>query len=193
MGKIFFVRHAQSQFNAGSTEQFNSDLSPRGKDQAHRLALAGREKIGAKPESFIGIVSPYNRCLQTAYKFWTMNGVKFRVDTRIGESPEPVHKHQSTEIIKKACEYTLFDWSMFGNKNTINYDDESDADYGTRINDFIASLEKDKNYFIVSHMTPITHMVRQMCFGGRREPMTITNASMTLIEDGVPVYIGLES
>ncbi len=191
MGKILFVRHAQSKFNAGETEQFNSDLTSRGHEQARRIGLGVKSHI-KEPEKWIGITSPYNRCLQTTLLVWTGCGVRFAVDPRIGESPETIHKRQTTEIIKKEVEYQLLDWGMFGGKNSINYDDETDEAYHGRIKAFLESLDKRRDYLIVSHMTPITHMVRYLCFEGRKEPMTIPNASLTIIEDGKPVAIGMD-
>lgn len=189
MGKIFLARHAQSLFNAGETEEFNSQLSKKGHEQAHRLAMSVKELV-KPPEDYIGIVSPYNRCLQTAHKVWNLTGIKFRVRRAVGESPEEVHRGRSTSILKKEEEFSCFDWSGF-NGPSLNYDLESEEEYMARVQMFCESLADNKNYIIVSHMRPITHMTRILAFGGRKEPMTITNASLTLIEDGKPVYIGM--
>lgn len=192
MGKIFFVRHGQSEFNAGLTAAFNSEITPKGMDQATRAAMMLRDEI-RNPEEFTGLVSPYIRCLQTALVIHKYTGIKFKVDHRVGETPEEVHRTQSAAIYTNSNHFPDFDWSRYATAQfltTVDYTGETEEVYRRRLDDFLKVLKDDAHYVIVSHMTPTVHMIREICFEGKRENITIGNCSISLIEDRKPVYIG---
>lgn len=190
MAKWYFVRHGQSQYNAGLTTAFNSEMTQKGIDQATRAAMTLRDDI-KNPGDFVGIVSPYTRCLQTALIISKYTGIKFKVDHRPGESPEEIHRN-GAQIFSGPHAFPDFDWSKFGDRYwpVVDYTGESETTYKERIVDFLKALKDDQNYVVVSHMTPTVHMLRELCFEGKREDLTIGNCSISLVEDRKPVYIG---
>lgn len=187
MSRIFIIRHGQSEYNAGLTGVFNSELTAKGIVQAQRAGLTLKEEMGGL--EYEGIFSPYIRCVQTTASIHKYTGINFKVDERIGERPEEVHRKNYHCFVPNYNRlFGQFDWSEFSGAS---YEDESEEAYHQRLDEFISSLNKDKNYVIVSHMTPTKDMIIKLCPDVDRD-FRITNCSLTLIENRVPVYIGKE-
>jgi broad specificity phosphatase PhoE len=185
MSRIFIIRHGQSEYNAGLTTAFNSELTAKGIVQAQRAGLTLKEEMG--DFEYEGIFSPYIRCVQTAASIHKYTGINFKVDAKIGERPEKVHRDEYYCYVPayKGL-FGQFDWGEF---KSHDYGRESEEAYNKRIDEFLSSLNKDKNYVIVSHMTPSKDMVLKLCPDIDRD-FAITNCSLTLIENRLPVYIG---
>lgn len=50
---------------------------------------------------------------------------------------------------------------------------------------YVEFLKGSKDDVItVSHMTPIVHMLRELCYEGRREQIRVDNCSLFVVEDG---------
>lgn len=179
MSKIYFVRHGQSQFNAGITTQFNSELTSKGLKQAKEVAKKLKEAVG-----FTGYVSPYLRCLQTAMIIQRETGIKFTVVYELGESPEEIHKGFSCTVYSQKHLFPEFTWD---NRYSYVYRENKET-YNNRIDVFLKKLTG--NLVVVSHMTPITHMINKICFNGKDSPMKIGNCSVSLIENNKPIFIG---
>lgn len=184
MSKLVLVRHGQSEFNAGLTRQFNSGVTPKGIIQANNAGMILRDLVD---KSYIGYVSPYHRCLQTALTIIGYTDVTFKVCHLVGEKPEKIHL-QSSFVSNSVLSYPDFDWTGCAG---YDYSNESDERYQTRLSDFVKMLEPDKNYLVISHMTPIADLIRKIT--GETKEITIPNCSISLIEDGKPVFIGRES
>jgi broad specificity phosphatase PhoE len=178
--KWYLIRHGQSKFNAGLTDAFNSSMTEKGLDQACRAGLTMKEICEMQKVDFIGLVSPYYRCLQTAMHIKAYTGLKFKVTPLLGESPEEIHKDVD-QIIDKDTNFP-FDWSEFG--ESYNYHETKD-EYIARIKRFVESLD-DKNYVIVSHMSPIRAMLKMLC----DIDVQISNCSISLIENRKIIYAG---
>jgi broad specificity phosphatase PhoE len=208
MAKKILVRHGQSEFNAGISQVFNSELTIKGIEQANRVCLSLKEEI-KDPDSFIGYVSPYTRCLQTAMAINHQLGIKFKVRYNIGESPEEVHKRNAW-VGKADYQFSMFDWDDWApGKNdkwsSYNYTNEAEEAYLKRLREFQPILENNENVLVVSHMTPILQMIKDVCFDGNsipedsrpdpkwRVPVLIPNCSITVIEDKKPIYIGRDT
>ena len=173
-----FIRHGQSRFNAGLTDDFNTSLTPLGLEQANRVAMVLRKEIDA---TFIGYVSPYARCLQTALQI----GLKFTVTSLVGETPEEIHRHLPALIHNDSAKFPDFDWSGF--PEFCDYTEETEAKYKERLTAFL-EITKDKNVVVVSHRTPIADMLRVIC--GTHKPYAIGNGSISLAENGKLIYVG---
>ena len=187
--KTYFVRHGQSEYNVGLTDKFNSNVTPKGIEQATRAAMTLRDEI-TDPETYQGYTSPYVRCLQTARILQQRTGIKFKVVQEIGETPEEVHRNVSALVYRLEDLYPEFDWRHFP-KASYDYGNESDQAYLDRLNAFLKTLAGEtRNTLVCSHMTPTIHMIRAICFNSGDEPLTINNCSITLIEDKKPIYIG---
>jgi broad specificity phosphatase PhoE len=188
--KYYIVRHGQSEFNAGLTDRFNSEVTIKGLDQASKAGEYLAKEI-TNPQDYVGYVSPYTRCLQTALAIHYRTGIDFVPMGELGESPEDIHgrdKSQNLSVWNMSGHFPTFDWTEFG----FQYDyHENRETYLSRLDRMIETMNATgKNLIVVSHATPIADLIRKICFDGRNEPMTIANCSITLIEDGKPVYIG---
>lgn len=189
--KWYFLRHGQSEFNAGITTGFNSEMTPKGMEQAKRAALILKDALGEDVKAYDGWVSPYIRCLQTAVTVQALTGLGFMVAKELGESPEPIHRRRHPYIFRADGLFPTIDWGDLPRyPRQINYDEDA-AEYNNRIRSFVELLKhRGRDAVIVSHMTPIIDMLRLICFEGRDEPLTIMNCSVSLVEDGKPIYIG---
>lgn len=190
MAKWFFLRHGQSEFNAGITTAFNSEMTPKGMEQAKRAALILKHDIG-DIKAYDGWVSPYTRCLQTALSVQASTGLGFKIKKDLGESPEPIHTKSPPYIYRADGLFPTLDWGDTPKYPAYISYVEDVMGYKARIKQFVDLLrERDKDAVIVSHMTPIMDMLRMICFEGRDEPLTIMNCSISLVENGKPIYIG---
>lgn len=183
--KFYLVRHGESQFNAGITDAFDSGITDKGHTQAIRAAMTLREEVTG---DYIGYTSPYLRCLQTAMHIAQCAGIKFIVTPLLGETPEEIHRNVPTVVHNNAKWFDHnFDWSSF--PPTYNYGVETDEQYQQRMYQFIKIL--DKNCVVVSHRAPITFLLRHLCYGGKNKELNITNGSISLVENDLPVYMGV--
>lgn len=178
--KIYFIRHGQSDFNAGNTTIFNSELTPKGIEQAYRVALGLDIN-----ENYKAYTSPYTRCLQTAMSIQNRFGITFTADLRLGESPEKLH-YSTCYVYKANFVYPTIDWSNYPD---VHYYKETQEEYKARLKSFIVELRDD--CVLVSHMRPIVDMI-EMFTGQVIDPLLIKNGSISLLENGQIKYLGLE-
>lgn len=189
MTRIYFCRHAQSEFNAGLNRNFNSAITPQGIEQAHRLGshLKNRDLKG-----YVGYVSPYYRCLQTALVIYQYTDLKFKVLSGLGETPDEMHRSYGV-VYGAGNAFPEMDWSAFPGENRGYYDYRETMDqYRDRLHKTLDEIVKGPNAVIVSHMTPIRHMIQRLCYEGREESLQIGNCSVSLVENGHPLYVGMQ-
>lgn len=182
--KYFFIRHGQSEYNAGLSVMQDSSLTDKGVLQAQRVALFIKEFLD---KDFKGFVSPFVRCLQTALPILKSTDVRFHVDSNLGEAPCYMELIQPgiKSITNRSNSYLDFDWSKIA-EGSIVYDETEEA-YNQRLIGFVKSLPEKS--IIVSHMCPIQDMLRYLCPHDTTADMKINNASISLVEDGRPIYI----
>lgn len=173
--EIYLLRHAQSDNNAGNTKHYDSDVTAKGKRQAHEVALYLQGRI----DGFVGIVSPFLRCLQTMLPVYRMSVIKVKVNRSAGESPQAGTIHVYSRISDFAYEWGLAHKTIDDNhgRSYFDFTGETQDQYQDRLDRLIAYLPKKA--IIVTHRTPIHTIVKKIC--GVDLPDDAANASLTYI------------
>lgn len=177
--EIYLLRHAQSDNNAGNTKHYDSDVTAKGKRQAHEVALYLQGRI----DGFVGIVSPFLRCLQTMLPVYRMSNIKVKVNRTAGESPAKgairIYSRNRSGDFAKEYEWGLEHKTIDNNHGQSYFDftGETEAQYQDRLDRLISYLPK--KVVIVTHRTPIHTIVKKIC--GVDLPDDAANASLTYI------------
>ncbi len=191
MGNRILIRHAQSQFNAGNSDNWDSDITERGKYQLQEAALHVKEWIPEDDDSrkeYTLFVSPFLRTLRTALPINRRFDIKTIVDCRIGEEPTDMLGLQGEKIVSREEEFPTFDWSRFP-KDGFDANFRSTEQYHSDLESFIK--EMPENCIVVTHMTPVRDLTSGLFdnkIDGKK--MQIPNCSLTLVEDGCLLFVG---
>lgn len=193
MKRYILVRHGQSMYNAGLTDNFDSDTTERGDYQIQEAALHVRDVMDISWEcmlhDFVGFVSPYQRCLKTAFPIHDRWGVKMTVEPRIGETPADQKKLRIVPIESRFHDFPTYEWGGFPRKG-LDVTDRTIEDYWKDLYSFCNGLPEEA--IIVSHLTTIkdlTSILSDKSTADLKE-FTVSNCSVTLVEEGKLVYIG---
>lgn len=165
--KILLCRHAESEFNAGINDKFDSNITKKGQDQATNLSMMVRDFIKENPGEYKGITSPYRRCLDTIKPITSLTDIGFDIDPYLGEPCCDYHRNQG--------------YGLLGNYD-YRFSIETLFD---RIDKFISALNKSKNYIIMSHCGVVKLLVDKLA---KTNVMTPSNASLTFIEDDKLIF-----
>jgi broad specificity phosphatase PhoE len=193
--RYLLVRHGQSQFNAGETFDYDSDITERGYYQIQEASFHVKEVLktitynNAYSEAIIskGFVSPYQRTLKTALPISVRLGIEFKVDFRIGESPNDSCNQVVKPIPNRKSDFSMYKWPDFESKDVSK---RTDIEYLDSLKEFVAELPPTA--IIVSHLSPIKDLISLLCGMSRFELnlKEVPPASLTLIVNGELVFLG---
>lgn len=153
MKEYIFVRHGQSQYNAGFTRNLDSDLTDIGIKQATETSKYLLENIPNISE-FYGVVSPYHRCLQTAKIIHDITGLSFQVKTF---PREDMTTYDECKVVNRKDIFDTFHWDE-DHQEDFHFTNESLDDFFLRMENYIQNKENRLKTIIVSHANPIKFM-----------------------------------
>jgi len=165
--ELLIIRHAESRRNMGVTYNLDSTLTDAGMTQVCRTATWLYENF--KFEDYKGLVSPYNRTLQTASVLSEILETEFHVDDRLGE-----YRFHNPEIIDIPNRSLLFqnigwpnDWL---DDDSRKFNPESIDVWIDRSLELLLDLKKSGHdkYVLVTHGAPSV-MFSKLAIGNTRE------------------------
>ncbi len=138
------IRHGRSENNINFSKELDSPLTGFGVTQA---VITGKFLKNINLEGYTFYVSPFIRCLSTAFHICTGIGKKlnFIVDPLYVEY---LPRNSNVEIFRLAGEFPDFDWSRFNGSSHMYYS-ENDEAYLNRTKKAYESLAD--NSLVVSH------------------------------------------
>lgn len=191
--KYYLIRHGQSQFNAGNTDEYDSNLSEKGFVQIVEAALTLKELFGKDLEqvlveatAFQGFTSPLKRCLDTAMPLHKRWGINFIVDTLLSETPQETKVQRYKLIPNRSKDYPEYTWPEFESFDP----DRTQEEYLKGLGAFAKKLPEKA--VIVSHMTTIHDLVAIIVGAPFKfyRSKEVGNASITCIENGRVTFMG---
>jgi len=150
MTERILVRHGQSEHNIGLTRNLDSNLTPFGIEQATKTGLYLRDNFSDIKE-FVGITSPYHRCLQTSNIIHSLTGISFQV------KPGPreiMMSYDECKVVNRKDKFNHFHWH---HEEDFHFIQEDEGEFVFRMREYIHSEDHPK-LLIVSHGSPIKAM-----------------------------------
>lgn len=140
MKELILIRHGESQYNVGLTDFLDSELTENGIKQVKATGKFLREHFGHL-QNFVGLTSPYLRCLQTSRILREETGLEFRV------TPAPreiMCKYDSVVIPARKEEFPEFVWnlpcpSQHWKEDAWHFFNESEEKFVDRIMEFVGT------------------------------------------------------
>lgn len=186
MNEVILVRHGESQYNAFLTDHLDSDLTPEGIEQARTTGKFLKEQFGHL-NSFIGITSPYRRCLHTSKIIREETGLEFTV------SPGPreiMLKYQVAEVKNHKEHFPDFIWE---HTHDLNFKMETVDEYINRMIIFHESVKaRHDKVLIVSHGTPV-NTIFELTTGVEAKADTVNfvrNCAVSYARNGEGIWFG---
>jgi broad specificity phosphatase PhoE len=155
--EVIFIRHSESFYNIGKTDNLDSEITYNGKKQA--LFLGRHIKNNFDLTKFKGFVSPYFRTLQTAEILSRYAGLNFSVNSNIREFN--IYVKDLPFLTDRSLQYPIFNWEDVN----LSLPQEHLEDFFIRMEDFLLSLEDNGKYIIVSHGAPCRVMIELLTGG----------------------------
>lgn len=196
MNELLLIRHGESKYNAMLTDNLDSELTAKGIKQAHATGKFLKETFGEM--DFIGITSPYLRCLQTSQIIAEETGLKFKV---IPDPREIMVSYEQAIVPARQEEFPEFIWNLpcsssHWKDDKWHFFKESADEFVNRMEKFMMFLNYEKS-IIVSHGTPVGTMydirIRKPGSYRSHRPDTenyVNNASVTYVRDGEGIWYG---
>lgn len=184
MNELILVRHGESQYNAFLTDHLDSDLTPEGIEQARKTAKFLKEHFGHL-QSFVGITSPYRRCLHTSKIIREETGLEFRVHTG---PREIMLKYVEAEVKNHQEHFPDFLWN---HNHDLVFKMETVQEYINRMIAFHKDIREDK-VFIVSHGTPV-NTIFELTTGQEAKADTVNyvkNCAISYARNGEGIWFG---
>ena len=190
---LFIIRHARSEANIGKTDDLNSGLSDWGKVQAKTVGRFLATELDLTQHSWY--VSPFLRCLQTAYDIWEAHRairehyLSIQVMPQLREylnhsGPDGVH------VDRKKEPHGMFNWSYFPEKGE-HYHPEFNEHFLHRMHEAYSLLPNKS--VVITHGLPAITLARIATDNIRDVPMwdySLDNASVTWIRRGRTIWWG---
>ena len=184
MKELLLIRHGQSQYNAQLTKYLDSELTEEGMEQARITGKFLKDEFGHINE-FVGITSPYMRCLQTARIIREETGLHFTVNPG---PREIMVKYSEAEVKNKREHFSEFVWNHM---DDLFFVQESEQEFIDRMKSFHDSLEHEK-VVIVSHGTPC-NTIYEFATGIPATADTtnfVKNCSISYAREGQSIWFG---
>lgn len=183
MNELILIRHGESKYNAMLTDNLDSELTEKGIAQAKATGKFLREHFG-HIQNFIGITSPYMRCLQTSRIIKEETGLEFFVD----HGPREIMVHYEEVSIPDRSElFPEFIWTSF----PPTFYKETFDQFIERMKKYVGDFEHEKA-LVVSHGTPVGSLF-ELTLGREHKPDTEfypDNASVSYIRNGEGIWFG---
>jgi broad specificity phosphatase PhoE len=184
MKELILIRHGESQYNACLTDHLDSELTHKGIEQARITGKFLKEQFG-HIHNFVGITSPYIRCLQTSRILREETGLEFTVNPG---PREIMMKYQAAEVKNRRDKFPEFVWN---HDDDLFFSQESDIQFINRIKDFHDSLNHEK-LVVVSHGTPV-NTIYEFALGLKANADTVNfvkNCSVSYVRNGEGIWFG---
>lgn len=184
MSELILLRHGESQYNAYLTDYLDSELTPKGIEQARKTGKFLKEQFG-HINDFVGMTSPYMRCLQTSRIIREETGLEFIVNSG---PREVMVKYKSVFVRNHQEKFPEFVWQ---NTYDLLVKQETDLQYIARMGKFHSSLEHEK-LLIVSHGTPV-NTIYEFAVGTQPSADTVNyvkNCAIGYVRNGEGVWFG---
>lgn len=184
---IILIRHAESYHNAKLSEDLDTDLTERGKEQAEELSLFIL-KMGLK--GYQGFVSPLLRTLETARQVERVTGLSFMVSELISEH-SCLYNDSGVRIPCRYKSYDEFYWGELASSEELFYKREENIDFIKRMIIFFNKLPH--NSLIVTHGNCVMTLI-EVAMGLTVSEVPewkegIANASISLLRNGTLVWM----
>lgn len=169
--ELLLIRHAQSEHNTKASHSLDSDLTKFGLRQANDLADFLKT---CDLDGFIGITSPYLRCLKTAEVIHCKTGLSFEVhggvrEYHINKTLPPLPEDGGMTLPNRIAEFPNFSWKS---ESKIFYANEILPEFVMRLGMFLERLQQlgspCKKYLIVTHGAPV-RVIHDVATGGDLE------------------------
>jgi broad specificity phosphatase PhoE len=184
MKEMILVRHGESQYNVKLTKELDSELTPNGINQAKVTGQYLKDNFD-HISTFVGITSPYFRCLQTSRIIKDITGISFIVHP----GPREIMTTYSSALVKNHREqFPEFTWE---HEHDLIFDNETEEEFISRIKTFHEGLEHQK-MLIVSHGTSVNTLY-EFSVGLRGTADTVNfvkNCSISYVRDRLGIYFG---
>lgn len=151
MENLILIRHGQSQYNTKESSSLDSELTDKGRQQIKRTALFLKENFGNLSD-FIGITSPYHRCLQSSRIIFNMTDLS---DFMVVTGPREImtiYPHE-VHVPQRSSTFNEFDWSRI--IHDMYFNNETNQMYENRLKSFYDKFQHCKNLIVVTHGTPV--------------------------------------
>lgn len=147
MKELLLVRHGESQYNAYLTDHLDSELTQKGIDQAHATGKFLKDHFG-HIQHFVGLTSPYHRCLQTSRILNEYLNIEFTV------TPGPREIMTKYDICTVNHRKHLFPDFVWQHDDHLVFERENDEEFINRMRAFHGTISHEK-VLIVTHGTPV--------------------------------------
>lgn len=179
MKSVFLIRHAESLYNTGDTEDLDSGLSRRGLEQVGKIG-------DFLKDTGPGFTSPYLRCLMTSRAVWEKTGIPFAVDADLAELTD--HYNASVRVSCRRGIYPEMGWDGYC---PTTFGGESQAEFLSRLRSFWAKVP-DRSV-VVTHGSVVQTLVL-LAAGAAvdRVPVwdnSVENGSVTWVTRGEIVWL----
>lgn len=150
MSQYIFVRHGQSQYNAELTTNLDSNLTLFGEQQAIKTGIYLKNNFPDISE-YVGITSPYHRCLQTSHIIHDICGLFFQVKPG---PREVMMSYDECKVVNRKDKFGHFHWH---HEEDFHFFNEDEIAFVSRMQSYILAEEHPK-LLVVSHGSPIRAM-----------------------------------
>ena len=215
--ELLIVRHAQSNFNVGNTQELDSSITEAGQLQAYATGIwlkSGDEKYHPTRDvsEWKGICSPYQRTMQTASILSEVSGLNFQVCPGPREYFVQSFKHKDLAdghfVLPRRPEFPKITYPAEWNTEKRRFPVESLRNFLERISLFLASLKArpHEKFIVVSHGAPCRAM-KDLAIGYTIDELVVqyekyedelacrvpdethvSNCSVTYVKDGQLVF-----
>ena len=166
--ELILIRHGQSEHNTKASHSLDSCLTGFGINQAVKLAnfLGETDLYG-----FVGMTSPYLRCLQTAKIIQDKTNLPFEVNAGVREyhidkTLSPLPKKGGMTLPCRISEFPLFSYEI--DDSSVFYANENLGEFVNRVRLFAEELKRRGSNWtkvlIVSHGAP-TRVMHDIAIG----------------------------
>lgn len=190
--ELILIRHGESHFNTKDTQNLDSPLTTRGRQQCFTCGAFLRRKFGIMTD-WEGLVSPFFRTLQTAEILDRYIECGFKIEWKAREFAHISSGYKGV-VLNLPCHKDKFpDYfpEDMPNDYIFTQEEETNKDLVDRVSEFVAELQNENGkYVIVSHGQMIYTMIYVMN-GNYQVPIwdkRILNTSVTYFKDDRMVY-----
>jgi len=182
---LVIIRHGESEYNTGITEELDSGLTQKGYCQIETVAFFLRQRL----TGYIGYVSPLLRCLQTARLIRQQTGITFNVIPEISEFTQR-YPQEGISVPSRTESYPEFNWPAI--QSQMHFPKEPDFDFLERLKLVFSQISS--NSLIITHGSVVMTLC-EIALGLNVHEIpkwdnSIDNASISFVSDGTVLWFG---